>query len=314
MYSPKPIKEHFLPAEDGHKVYFAEYGNPDGTPIVSLHGGPGSQCKPKHAGRLNLEKYRVIIFDQRGCGKSEYEDMLKENTTQKLVSDIERIREVLNIDNWFVTGGSWGSALSLVYAQTYPKSVRGLLVSAIFLGDQSSVDWFSSSVGSSTLYTDVWEHRNQSLVDCGLTEGATAQQINESLNNSEGEAQKKLVASTMNWEGNLMSAQSDVSYMTPDEVSEEDVTYAKIFMHYESNGFFFEPNQILSNVEKIKTVPMITVHGRHDILCPFKSAWDLHKAHGNSEIVPLPQSNHGFSADGEIARRYAFESFLLKHA
>lgn len=313
MYSPKPYKEHFLPEEDGHKVYYAEYGNPNGQVIISVHGGPGSRAKSKHAARLNLDKYRVILFDQRACGKSEFVDPLNENTTQKLASDMERIRESLDIDKWFVTGGSWGSTLALFYSQTYPETTKGLMLSAIFLGDKLSTDWFGGPSGVSMLYTDVWEHRNKVFESVGLKLDSSAKEINEKLLLLQGDEQKELIAGILNWEGNLMSSAQDVSYISSSEVEDKDVTSAKVFMHYESNDFFMEEEQLLNRIDQIKQVPMVIVHGRYDILCPYKRAWDLYKLHSNSEIVSLPQSNHSFSADGEIAKRYIFENFLSKH-
>jgi len=314
MYSPKPYKESFLPEEDGHKIYYAEYGNPKGEAIVSIHGGPGSGSSPKHAARLNLEKYRVILFDQRGCGKSEFKDALNENTIQKTASDMERIREELGIDEWFVTGGSWGSTVSLFYSENHSDKVRGLMVSAIFLGDELSLEWFGGAVGASYLYTDVWEHRNAQFTAAKVAP-SSAREINEKLHSLEGDEQKAFIADILNWEGNLMSSASDVKYHRAEDVDEDGVTYAKVFMHYESNGFFMDMDgeYILNNITKIKNIPMVIVHGRHDILCPFKRAWDIYKAHGNTDIVALPQSNHAFSADGEIAKRYIFENFLQKH-
>ena len=313
MYSPKPIAQHHLPEQDGHKVYFAEYGNPNGETIISVHGGPGSQAKPKHASRLNLQKYRVILFDQRACGKSEWLDPLNENTIQKLAADMERIREALNIDKWFVTGGSWGSTLALYYAQQHPEKIKGLMLSAIFLGDTLSTDWFGGPAGVSMLYTDVWEHRNKTFESVGLRLDSTAQDINEKLLSLEPEKQKELVAGIMNWEGNLMSSSSDVSYIDAEDVTESDITAVKVFMHYESNHFFMKNDEILNEIDKIKQVPLVIVHGRHDILCPYKRAWDLKIQHGTAEIVSLPQSNHSFSADGEIAKRYIYENFLSQH-
>jgi proline iminopeptidase len=314
MYSPKPYKEHFLPKEDGHKVYFAEYGNPDGEAIVSIHGGPGSQAKSKHASRLNLDQYRVILFDQRACGKSEFSDPLIENTIQKLALDMERIRKSLNIDKWYVTGGSWGSTLALFYSQAYPETTKGLMLSAVFLGDKLSTDWFGGSKGVSMLYTEVWEHRNKVFESVGLEADASAEEINQKLLVLEDEEQKELVVGILNWEGNLMSSTQDVTYIESSDVEDKDIVSVKVFMHYESNEFFMEADELLNKISEIKHIPMVIVHGRHDILCPYKRAWDLHKLHPNSEIVSLPQSNHSFSADGEIAKRYIYESFLLKNS
>lgn len=311
MYSPKPNTEYFLPEEDGHKVYFAEYGNADGPAIISVHGGPGAQSRTKHAARFDLSTYRVILFDQRGCGSSESEDVLHENTTKKLISDMERMREMLQIPDWIVSGSSWGSTLSLAYAEAHPDRTKALLISAIFLGDDETLEWFSGPTGVSSLFTDVWEHRKIRF-EKNNVQPITAENINNQLKNAEGETLNQLVADIMNWEGNLMSANKDVAYMTPEDVSDSEITYVRVFMHYESNRFFMEDKQLLDNIDAIKHIPTAIVHGRHDVLCPFKKAWDLYKSLDNAEILTLPQSNHAFSADGTLAKRYFFDAFLRK--
>ena len=307
MFQPKPFNEGFLEEQDGHKVYFAQYGNAAGEAIVSMHGGPGSSGKPRHAQSFDLEKYRVITFDQRGCGKSEPLGELKANTTQKLAEDAERLRELLGIEKWFVTGGSWGSTLSLVYAEMFPERVKGIMISAIFLADKASFDWsFSSSDGVAQLFSDVWEERIKILSEYDATEKNAARVLVEKLDVATEEDQKKIAADVLNWEGNIFTASSDVSYMTPDDVSESDVLYAKTFLHYEANNCFLSEYQLINNISNIKDLPMIIVHGRYDVLCPFQGAWDLHKAHPKSQIVALPQSNHMFTADGNIAKKYIF--------
>lgn len=309
MFAPKPFHEDFLQEENGHKVFYAQYGNKDGETIISCHGGPGSCSKSKHATNFDLNKYRVVLFDQRGCGKSEYIDQLSNNTTQNLIADMEKIRTSLGIDSWYVSGSSWGSTLSLSYAIAHPKRVKGLLLSAIFLGDTVSVDWFSGNHGVAMMFRDVFEQVNQDLKQFGTALGES-RQINSLLHTSSAEDQRKLVATILNWEGNLFTSEKDVTYLSADDVTEQDITYAKVFMHYESNNFFISDQEILSNIDSIQDVPIIIAHGRHDILCPYDRAFELKKLHGNTKLVALPQSNHKISADGEIARKYIFESFL----
>lgn len=311
MYTPTPFAEHFLPEEDGHKIYFAEYGNPDGKAIISVHGGPGSGSESGHAARFDLAKYRVILFDQRGCGKTESKDLLHENTIQKSASDMERIRENLKLDSWIVSGGSWGSSLSLFYAQSHPKSVKALLTYSIFLCDSITMDWFGGPVGASSLFSDVWEQRNKRLQNADGSP-ATAAEINQRLQSLDKESEefRTLVADILNWEWNLFSASRDVNYRRAKDITEQNIQYARIFMHYESNNFFLAENQLLKDTSHITHIPLAIVHGRHDILCPFRRAWDLYNVHGNAEIVALPQSNHALSADGAVARKFFFQSFL----
>jgi len=311
MYAPKPFKEDYLPEQDGHRVYYAQYGNESGPTIVSFHGGPGSHCKPRHASLFDLNVYKVVVIDQRGCGKSEPAGSLEHNTTQDLIADVERVREAMGVEQWFVTGGSWGSTLALSYAQTHPESVRGIMISAVFLGDQYSLDWFGGTDGVGALFSDVWKHRQERFDQQGI--GSSAVEVYAALQNAEGEAVKEITADILNYEYNLFTANADVSYMHPEDISEEDITYAKIFMHYESNKFFFADDQLFRNVAAIKDVPMVMVHGRHDVLCPYKRAWELQEAHGNSKLVALPQSNHALTADGKVAQKYIFDAFLTKH-
>jgi len=311
MFQPKPFSEGFLEEQDGHRVYFAQYGNRDGKAIVSLHGGPGSKSKPKHAMGFDLEKYHVVMFDQRGCGKSEPMGRLEENTTQKLCEDAERLREHLGLNQWFVTGGSWGSALSLVYAEMFPESVRGIMVSAVFLADEDSFNWsFTQPNGIAQLFSDVWDVRNEALAVYEATSKNAATVLLEKLKKVSFDEKKQIAADVLNWEGNLMTSTADVSYMTADDVEEKDIADVKIFLHYESNNCFLEEKQLINDIEKIQDIPMMIVHGRHDVLCPFQGAWDLHKTHQKSRIVALPQSNHMFSADGYVAKKYIFDSFL----
>lgn len=310
MYIPQPYNEGHLPEQDGHKVYFAEYGNPDGEVIVHLHGGPGSQSKPKHAERFDLEKYRVVLFDQRGVGKSEPFGELANNTTADLVADTERLREQLGVEKWFVAGGSWGSTLALVYAETHPERVRGLLLSAIFLADKAAWEWMSTSPdGAGQLYTDLWTERERVFAKYGATPATAAKIFYDRLVAADPEAAKEITADYLNWEKNLLVA-GNVSLMNPEDVTEQDITYVKIFLHYERQDCFMDEGQILKNIQAIKHIPAVLVHGRYDAVCPFDGAWRLHQALPQSRLVAVPQSNHGFTPDGQLALKLAYESFL----
>lgn len=311
MYTPKPFNEGYLPEQDGHKVYFAEYGNPDGEVIVFLHGGPGSKSGAKHAARFDLLEYRVVLFDQRGCGKSEPLGGVEENTTQKLVSDIERLRETLGFEKWFVCGSSWGSALALVYAQMHSDRVKGLLLSAIFQADKMSMDWFAGTPdGAARVYTDLWALREESIAALGISGDDVTRQLYAKICNGSQEEQLQVAALMGNWEGNALTALRAVSFSRPEELGEEDIAEAKIFLHYAANDFFLEPEEIMQNAGKIQEIKTMMVHGRHDIICLFEQAWKLHKVLPNSKLVVLPQSNHQFSPDGDVAKKMAFEAFL----
>lgn len=308
----KPFETGYLPEQDGHKVYYAQYGDPNDVAILVCHGGPGDKIKPHHLNNYDLSKYHVIIFDQRGCGQSLPSGEIKDNTIQDLVSDMERLREQLDIKKWYVAGGSWGSTLALAYAESYPGSVKGLLLSSIFLGRERDEEWaFSKENGIDRIFPDVLEKRNSFLAEYKTNQNNAAKDLLKQLQKNKGKT-PAIAAGVMNWEGNLMSAQYDVKYLDPADVSEEDVNSVQMFLHYESNKFFLQENQLLNHISAIKNIPAIIVHGRYDILCPLEQAWELHKNLTNSELIVLPTSNHRLTAEGELARKLAFTNFLLK--
>lgn len=306
-----PFREDFLPEEDDHRVYFAQYGNPKGEAIVSLHGGPGSKSKPKHVQRFDLARFHTILFDQRGCGKSTPPGELRENTTQKLIVDIERLRAYLGIDRWFVTGGSWGSTLALLYAQIHPERVRGLLLAGVFLASPDDEVWaFSKEGGVERLFPDVWEKRLEFLKKFDATpENAPKVLLQKMLSGNET-TQKEVAAGVHNWESNLFSPADETVYLTAEDIDEEGIASAKIFLHFESHGYFLEKDQIFRDAERLRDMPAVIVHGRYNVLCPLKQVWKLKKKMKNAEIFVLPSSGHGFSAEGEMVRAIVFGSAL----
>lgn len=315
--NPQPFNTGYLPEENGHKVFFSQYGNVDGPAVVRLHGGPGSKSKPKHAAEFDLSKYQVITFDQRGCGLSEPAGELANNTLPKLISDMERLRTELKLDSWFVAGSSWGGGLALAYAQAHPDKVKGFLLSSIFLARPRDDAWaFSTNAGSGIerLFPDVWEKRQAFLEQLAIEPAQASKQLLAKLLTGSLEVQRQITAGVANWENNLMNAQSDISYLHPDEVDEEDIIGVKIFLHYQVNNFFLEPDQLLRDLPKIKSIPAILLHGRYDVLCPAEAMWAVQKGLDNVETYILPTSNHKLTADGEVARFIAYKSFLKRYA
>lgn len=311
--NPKPFNEDFLDEQDGHRVFFSQYGNKDGEAIIILHGGPGSQSKPKQVKGYDLKKYHLITFDQRGCGRSEPAGKTNANSLNHLIGDIERLRTRLKINTWFVAGGSWGATLALAYAQTHPKQTKGLLLSSIFLARKRDVDWaFTANGGVERLFPDVWEDRLEFLNTYQTTPVNAAKKLLQRLDSASFEDAKIICAGVSNWEGNLMNAQEDIQYFSADEVDESDVASTRIFLHYEANHFFLEPNQLVDQIGKIKTIPTIIVHGRYDVLCPIEEMWTVQKQLTHVELLILPTSNHKLTAEGEIARKLAFTLFLNK--
>lgn len=313
LTTPKPFHSGFLSKKNGHRVWYAQYGNKEGRKILSLHGGPGSKSKPSHLACFNLKDYHLITFDQRGCGKSEPLGKLEHNTTQDLIDDIERLRKELKIENWFVSGASWGSTLALAYSQAHPERVKGHLLSSIFLARKEDIAWsFYDAVGVIRLFPDLFEHHQQFLTKYDIQKNEQAKQLLKLVQTSKGERKLELVAGLMSWEGNLMTSQNEVNLTDTEEVTVDNIASISVFLHYDSNSCFLEDNQLLENMDKISHIPAILVHGRHDILCPLDELWELQKRFDTVRTVILPTSNHKFTSEGNIAKRLAYELFLLE--
>ncbi len=308
------IKTYTLSEKDGHVVSFSEHGNPDGKAVISFHGGPGSKSKPHHAEPFDLNKYRVILFDQRGCGKSTPLGKLENNTTDDLLDDAERIREQLGIEKWFVTGSSWGSTLSLLYAIKHPDRTRGILVSAVFLADRNSIAWaMEDTKGVARLMPDVWEKRMKFFERFNIKVQSQNEDILKAFDEATPEEQKEIVAEVQDWEGNLFSTLSSVSYQSPEDVTEENIASVRIFMHYGMNHEFVPDNFILENTEAIKNIPTVIVHGRYDVLCPLQKTYELSKNLENAELIVATSSGHKLTAEGETIHKMAFDRFLEKN-
>lgn len=307
------MKKSNLPEQDGHIVSYSVYGNPNGPTIINFHGGPGSKSKPHHAKRYDLEKYQVILFDQRGCGESTPLGSLENNTTEDTLKDAERIRETLGIDTWFVAGASWGSALSLLYALKYPERTRGLLISAVFLADRDSIDWAMGERGAATLMPDVWERRMQFFKDFNISLESQNEDIMRAFEQAGSiEIEKKITAGVFDWEGNLFTPHSAISYNNPEELTEKEIASAKIFIHYEKNHEFIPDDYIMDNISKISEIPTVIVHGRYDILCPMQKAKMLADKLSNSKLVIATSSGHRLTPEGETIQYMAYDRFLAE--
>lgn len=304
-------QKHSLPVEHGHSIAFYEYGNQNGPAIISFHGGPGSRSKPKHADSFDLNTYRVILFDQRGCGESTPMGDISHNTTQDTLADAERIRQKLNIESWYVAGGSWGSTLALLYAQQHPTKVNGLLLSAVFLADPGTTEWSLQGMdGAAQFVPEAAKVRQAFLDSYHTTPKNAAKDLLQRLKKADLSEQQKITAGVMNWEGNLFSLTSDVSFVSPEDVEEGSIASTKIFLHYEAHDWFIEDDQIIKNIDAIKHIPTIIVHGRYDILCPIKKAADLADSLDKAELVIAGTSGHSLSVEGNEIKRLAFDKFL----
>ena len=279
-----------------HTLYFEECGNPNGRPVVFLHGGPGGGIQPSYRQYFNPEKWRIILLDQRGCGQSAPFAELRENTTWDLVADIETLRQHLNIEKWAVFGGSWGSTLALTYGITHPESCTAFFLRGIFLLRKKEIDWFYQE-GCSKIYPDAWE---EYLKPIPLNErGDLVQAYHQRLTSPNAQVRRSAAKAWAIWEGSTSKLIPDdkmIEHYGEDNFAE---AFARIECHYFTNkGFFTEDNFLLNNVHKIRHLPAVIVQGRYDVVCPCENAWDLHRAWPEAELKIIPNAGHSLSEIG----------------
>jgi len=293
----KPYNSITLDVESQHQLYIEECGNPDGIPVVFIHGGPGSGCENYHRRFFDPERYRIVLFDQRGSGKSTPHADLTNNTTQALVADMEAIREHLNISQWVLFGGSWGSTLALVYAQAHPERVMGIIVRGIFLCRQREIDWFYQE-GASRLFPDYWQDFLKPIPEDEQNNMVAAYYKRLT---SDNEIERFTAAKAWSlWEGQtacLIQKRSVVDHFSDMHTV---LSLARIECHYFMNNSFLEENQILNNMDKINYIPGIIIQGRYDVICPAESAWQLHQSWQMSDLEIIPDAGHSASEPGIV--------------
>jgi len=268
----KTYQEHHLAVSELHTLYLEESGNPKGIPVLFIHGGPGGGCDHKSRCFFDPELYRIIIFDQRGAGKSTPHAELTNNTTQDLIEDIEKIRLHLNIDAWVLFGGSWGSTLSLLYAQTYPENVSELILRGIFLCRKSDLHWFYQE-GASRIFPDEWQHFISQIPVDQQDNFITAYY---ELLTSENELKQMAAAKAWSsWEGSCSTLKPNKNIKDHFTHPQTALAMARIECHYFINESFIEENQIINNMHKISHIPGVIVHGRYDVVCPLDNAFEL---------------------------------------
>ncbi|BAZ47601.1 prolyl aminopeptidase [Nostoc ellipsosporum NOK] len=297
LYPPiAPYLEGSLQVSDLHTIHYEESGNPQGKPIVLLHGGPGGGCLPIYRQYFNPEKWRLVMFDQRGCGRSTPHAELRENTTWDLVNDIEKLRQHLNIEKWVVFGGSWGSTLSLAYSQTHPSRCTGLILRGIFMLRQKELRWFYQE-GASYIFPDAWSEYVKPIPIEERDDMLTA--YYQRLTSADAQIQLECARAWSIWEGSTSKLFPDLEVMQKFGNHQFATAFARIECHYFINkGFFETEDQLLLNVDRIRHIPAVIVQGRYDVVCPMISAWELHCAWPEAEFIVIGDAGHSMMEPG----------------
>jgi len=284
-----PYAEHMIAVDDHHSLYVEESGNAHGIPVLFVHGGPGGGTSPAHRSFFDPEKYRIILFDQRGCGRSRPHASLQDNTSQALVTDMEVIRQQLNVDQWLLFGGSWGSTLSLLYAQTHPERVSGLILRGIFLCRQQDIQWFYQR-GASAIFPDYWLEYEKVVPEDERGDMLTAYYR---LLTSDNEIARMAAAKAWSvWEGRCSTLDPNgdlVDHFADPHVA---LAMARIEAHYFINHAFMDANQLLNNTDRIRHLPTVIIHGRYDMVCPIEQAFALQQQLPNAELHIVRDAGH----------------------
>lgn len=294
--SIEPHKTGMLKVDDTHTLYYEEVGNPSGKAVVFLHGGPGGGCTTDYRRYFDPKKWRVILFDQRGCGKSTPFSELKDNTTWHSVSDIEMLRDKLQISSWCLFGGSWGSTLALAYAITHPSSVDALFLRGIFMVRPQEIKWFYQE-GASRIYPDAWEKYIAPIPEDERSDFVKA--FYKRLTSQNQIERKEAAKAWATWEGSTSKLIPNKDMMESYGSDHFADAFARIECHYFINNCWFETDSwILDNAHKIAHLPCMIVHGRYDVVCCVENAWDLHKKLPKSELMIIEDAGHSLSEAG----------------
>ncbi len=294
----EPYDSGHLEVSAVHKLYYEQCGNPKGKPVVFLHGGPGAGLIPDYRRFFDPSVYRVILFEQRGAGRSIPHASLEDNTTWYLVQDIEKFREHFGVEQWLVFGGSWGSTLALAYAEKHPERVTGLVLRGIFLCRPKEIRWFyEDSQGASAIYPETWEEYVRIIPEA--ERGDMIGAYYRRLTSDDATVRAEAAYAWSKWEASALKLLPDQKMI--DEFTEPEMAaaLARIECHYFENNCFFETdNYLIENVGRIRHIPAVIVHGRYDMVCPFMSAWDLHRAWPEAELRVIADAGHAATEPG----------------
>ncbi|WP_102106587.1 prolyl aminopeptidase [Oceaniglobus roseus] len=295
LYPPiDPFDQRMLDVGDGHRIYVEQCGRPDGIPVIVLHGGPGGGCSPSMRRYFDPSVYRIVLFDQRGCGRSRPHASVEANTTWHLVADIERIRQSLGVEQWIVFGGSWGATLALIYGETHPDRVRHLVLRGVFLMTAAELDWFYGG-GAGKFWPEVWKRFTDMIPED--EQGNLVEAYHRRLFSGDIMQETRHARAWASWENTLASIENDgPGGESPAEYAR---AFARLENHYFINaGFLERDGQILQNIGRLRDVPGTIVQGRYDMICPPAAAWTLHRAWPGSQMVMVPRAGHALSEPG----------------
>jgi len=294
----EPFDRGTLPVSPLHTIAYEQCGNPRGKPVVFVHGGPGGGTDPKQRRFFDPEAYRIVLFDQRGCGKSTPHASLEENTTWHLVDDMEALREHLGIERWQVFGGSWGSTLALAYAEAHPDRVRELVLRGIFLLRKQEIDWFYQR-GASALFPDAWEDYLAPIPEAERDDLLRA--YYKRLTSNDRETRVRAAKAWSVWEARTSFLLQNPELVAKNGEDDYALAFARIEAHYFMNrGFFEKETKLLDDVHRIRQIPAVIVQGRYDVVCPMESAWALHRAWPEATLAVVPDAGHAALEAGTL--------------
>jgi proline iminopeptidase len=296
----EPFRTGRLPVSDGHDLYFEESGNPHGKPVIFLHGGPGGGTEPKHRRYFDPKAYRIVLVDQRGCGKSTPFASIEHNSTWDLVNDLEALRKTLEIERWQVFGGSWGSTLALAYAQTHPTHVTELVLRGIFLLRKSEIDWFYQH-GASEMFPDAWEEYWTHIPED--ERGDMLRAYYKRLTSPDAKVRADAARIWSQWEGRTSCLLPNEELIARTGGDDFSLAFARIECHYFTHhGWLLDGKELLAkaNVDRIRKIPGVIVQGRYDVVCPARSAWDLHKLWPEADLRIVRDAGHSAAEPGIV--------------